>query len=138
MRSWEAQKSYEPCWRDSDLLESLEHGPVQPAPVTLVCVVSVGGVEPHGVLPSLLTLSAGPDAWAWAMTTSQPGLDSSRLPVGHGKGPDQSHLLQPVHCSLLASQDRLRLCRGLHWLSSRNTQAAVSAGEWGVHMGAAL
>ena len=70
------------------------------------------GESPRGsYLPTLDVLRAGLDVHGHGHDYLQPGLDGTRLPVGHGRGPDQLHLLQPVHL-LLALRQAEALPRG--------------------------
>lgn len=62
-------------------------------------------------LPALHVLRTGLDVHGHGHDHLQPGLDSAGLPVGHGGGPDQLHLLQPVHL-LLALRQAEALPRG--------------------------
>ena len=85
--------------------------PVQPA-----CDPEDGMGEGWGsswgsYLPTLDVLRAGLDVHGHGHDYLQPGLDGTRLPVGHGRGPDQLHLLQPVHL-LLALRQAEALPRG--------------------------
>ena len=71
-----------------------------------------GWGSPRGsYLPTLDVLCAGLDVHGHGHDYLQPGLDGTRLPVGHGRGPDQLHLLQPVHL-LLALRQAEALPRG--------------------------
>lgn len=73
-----------------------------------------GGI-PTGVLeapylPTLHVLRTGLDVHGHGHDHLQPGLDGTRLPVGHGGGPDQLHLLQPVRLLLALRQAEALPC----------------------------
>lgn len=69
------------------------------------------GVRQVPYLPTLDVLRTGLDVHGHGHDHLQPGLDGAGLPVRHGRGPDQLHLLQPV-CLLLALRQAEALSRG--------------------------